>query len=141
MTFRVVEKLSESTLQILCGKCIKEARILWSQRPSGGIDSNHMLLVTCHGEARMVMVEEFQVVMRRAEKVDGEPPQRIQLTWESLSDVDDEYLEQIRSYTAEYLQEAQDRLVHIEKFKKLRETQQAQKPTSRFEALAHELEE
>jgi len=135
VTFRVVEKLSETTLQILCGKCIKEARILWSQQ--AGMGNNHLMLVQCH-EVRLVVVDEYQTRVIATEVSRGE---RLQLTWESLRDVEEDYLEQIRSGTAETLQFCQERLEHIEMFKILKETQESKKPATRFEALASELKE
>lgn len=135
MSYQTVEKLSESSLQILCGKCIKEARIIWSQQ--AGMGNNHLMLVVCH-EVRMVIVDEFQMRIRKSE---DSPNERLQLTWESLADVDADYLEQIRAGTAETLEGCRDRLKHIEMFNRLKTSPEPQKRTTRFEALANELEE
>lgn len=135
MSYQRVEKLSETSLQILCGKCVKEARILWSEQ--AGFDNNHMLLVMCHGEARMVVVDQFQVRIVAREDA---PTERLQLTWDSLRDLEDEYLEQLRKNSAEGLQFMQDRLKNLDMFFALKASQEPQKRTTRFEALANELE-
>lgn len=136
MSFSRVERLSESSLQIICGKCIKEARILWSEQ--AGFDNNHMLLVLCHGEPRMVIVDEFQIRIRKTEDA---PVERLQLTWEQLRDLDDDYVEGLHTNALAGLKMLQDRVEGIEKYKGLKASVQPAKRATRFEMLASELEE
>jgi hypothetical protein len=135
MSWQRVEKLSETTLQILCGKCIKEARIIWAQQ--AGIDNNHMLLVECHGEPRMVIVNGYNVRVRKSENA---PLERLQLTWESLQDFESDYLEQIRAAAEAVLEGARERLENIELFNRMKVAGPGKRAT-RFEALADELED
>ncbi len=109
MSWQRVEKLSETNVQILCGQCVKEARILWSEQPT--LSSNHILHIECHGDHRLVIIEELHVRIRMTENA---PLERLQLTWESLHELDAERIKELRSSTADYLKVLHERLEHID---------------------------
>lgn len=136
MSYQRVERMSTASFQILCGKCIKEARVLWVQQ--AGFDNNHLVLVECHGEPRMVIVDEFHMRVRRTEDA---PAERLQLTWEALRDIESDYLNNMLEGAKDLLVGLRERIENIELFKKMLASPEQQKRSTRFEALANELEE
>lgn len=141
-SYRTTAKVSETSVKIICGRCVKEARVVWEDRWQDGL--NHFVHVECHGMHMLVNIDEHQVFVQKAKVVDGvvdlEKPTRITLLLENLRECETSWLKELRVSAADCLTMLRERIEHIDVVLASRANEEVQElqPRTRFTEILKE---